>query len=184
MSSESSKKGDGERDETPFWRFSLKVYADPRVERALLRLQDRDGLDVNMVLLCAYAGHHGARFTEAALESLVAHATAWRQSAVEPLRSARRALKHDVGAVSAVQSRNLRRLVKEAELEAERIQQDMLFGLLDHVGAVDGRSADRAGLIRGNLSAYVSRVATELSNTVKSDLEIVVESAAIQEDFF
>ena len=40
----------------PFWTFSLAVYAEPGVQAECLDLQDQDGIDVNMLLFCAWLG--------------------------------------------------------------------------------------------------------------------------------
>ncbi len=159
----------------PFWDFSVSLYAEGGVEAALLHLQDRDGLDVNMVLLCCYAGKHGARLLPNGLEMLNNHAAAWRETVVEPLRAVRKTLKHDVGAVSSALSSTLRGDVKRLELNAERIQQDMIYALLERIAAKDGLAADRAGLIRGNFSAYCSLVtAAAPTKETREDFEIVV----------
>jgi hypothetical protein len=46
-------------DEPPSWRFSLAFYAAPGVARALMALQDRDGLDVNLMLFALWIGVSG-----------------------------------------------------------------------------------------------------------------------------
>lgn len=45
--------------ENRFWRFSLAVYAAPGVADECLALQERCGIDVNILLFCAWVG--GAR---------------------------------------------------------------------------------------------------------------------------
>ena len=42
-----------------FWAFSLEFYARPGVAEACLALQDRHGLDVNILLLCCWLGWSG-----------------------------------------------------------------------------------------------------------------------------
>src|SRR6202000_1576818 len=42
--------------ESRFWTFSLAVYADPAVQRECLALQDDHGVDVNLLLFCAFVG--------------------------------------------------------------------------------------------------------------------------------
>ena len=39
-----------------FWRFSLMVYARPGVAEALIRLQDRGGHNVNLILFGLWLG--------------------------------------------------------------------------------------------------------------------------------
>jgi uncharacterized protein (TIGR02444 family) len=97
-----------------FWRWSLASY--PKVERALLDLQDRFGADVNLVLFCAWIG----RLTPEALENAEGVVRPWREGVVEPLRRLRRQLKERPEAA------DLRDRVKAAELEAERLAQRLL----------------------------------------------------------
>ena len=47
------------RDEEALWRFSLAFYARPGVAEALIALQDRAGLDVNLMLFALWLGVSG-----------------------------------------------------------------------------------------------------------------------------
>jgi uncharacterized protein (TIGR02444 family) len=113
-----------------FWAFSIAVYANVEVHKECLELQDRDGLDVNLVLFCAFVGAiHGALLSEQATEEAIAAVSTWHGQVVSNLRAARRALKlhldrslSPMGAPIA----NLRAQVKALELEAERIEQQIL----------------------------------------------------------
>jgi uncharacterized protein (TIGR02444 family) len=112
--------------DSPFWNFSLAVYGANAVEDECLDLQDRFGLDVNLVLLCAYLGAvHGAALTAGDIASARAEAGPWHEQIVRPLRAARRSLKTialrtDDETKAATQ---LRIQVKAIELESERIEQ-------------------------------------------------------------
>jgi uncharacterized protein (TIGR02444 family) len=101
-----------------FWRWSLASY--PKVERALLDLQDRYGADVNLVLYCVWLG----KMTPESLDSAEAALRSWREEAVEPLRHLRRRLKNRPEAAA------FRDLVKAAELEAERLAQRLLIAAI------------------------------------------------------
>lgn len=104
--------------EDSLWRFSLAVYARPRVDRTCVDLQDRLGLDVNLVLLVLWAGAVcGARLTAAEAGRLADEAAAWHRPVVAPLRGVRRHLKGIAGAEA------LRQKIKAIELESERLEQ-------------------------------------------------------------
>ena len=45
--------------DSAFWRFSLELYARDGVPAACLALQDREGADVNLVLLALWLGESG-----------------------------------------------------------------------------------------------------------------------------
>jgi uncharacterized protein (TIGR02444 family) len=112
-----------------FWTFSLAVYRDPAVQQECLALQDRHGIDVNLLLLCAFAGAvHGALLSAEDVkqaEDAVAH---WQHDIVTSLRGVRRALKPlaEEKVQLGPQAAALRESVKAAELEAEHIEQQML----------------------------------------------------------
>lgn len=106
-----------------FRDYSLALYGQEAVRAALLRLQDQQGLDVNMVLLCVYSAACGEDpLSEAEMERLVRVAWAWGREVVAPLRQARRALK----GMSARGSEALREDVKRLELDAEWAMQAAL----------------------------------------------------------
>jgi uncharacterized protein (TIGR02444 family) len=116
-------------NDSKFWPFSLAVYADTAVQKECLDLQDNYGLDVNLVLFCAFAGAvHGAALTPAAMNEAVALVHEWHGDIVRSLRAARRALKpFETGtSETTAAAAGLRARVKPIELEAERIEQAML----------------------------------------------------------
>lgn len=107
-----------------FWQFSLAVYASPGVPDECLAVQDRYGVDVNVLLFCAWLGFaRKAALTRQDIEAIGAAVRDWHEQAVKPLRGVRRYMKNVPGGDVAV----LRTRVKAAELEAEQIEQAMLF---------------------------------------------------------
>ncbi|MEQ8603560.1 MAG: TIGR02444 family protein [Marivibrio sp.] len=163
-------EGDAER----LWRFALDLYAQEGVEEAALSLQDRHGLDVPLLLLCCFMGRHGVRATRETIQTLDQHARAWRSVAVEPLRDLRRRLKQDVGAVSAERAAPFRDRVKALELEAERLQLETLFHTLERLPGKDGREAERAGLMRVNLSLYAAHAGVDPPQGARDLMEVLV----------
>ena len=140
--------------DNPLWRFSLAVYAAPGVEGECLALQAAHGIDVNLLLFCAWAGaQKGWRLSAADLQGAHAAVRAWQATVVEPLRSARRAIK----AMSALRddpaAQELRRRIAAGELEAERIEQGLL---LAQSSGVDARprtgDAPPAEIVRANIA--------------------------------
>ena len=114
---------------SPFWNFSLAVYGANAVEDECLKLQDQFGLDVNLLLLCAFLGAgHGVALTSGDIASAHQEVDQWNEDIVKPLRAARRHLKtielRDADAVKA--AAQLRAQVNVAELESERVEQMML----------------------------------------------------------
>ena len=78
-------RDDAARDS--FWRFSLMVYARPGVAPALIRLQDRGGHNVNLILFGLWlALCRGKRLDAAALERARAAMVQIDRDVVQPLR--------------------------------------------------------------------------------------------------
>ena len=76
----------------PFWEYSITVYTRPGVEQACLTLQERLGVDVNLLLFCCWAGGRGHRLTDEELTTLNEVSEPWQDSVVRPLRDVRRRL--------------------------------------------------------------------------------------------
>ena len=114
---------------SPFWNFSIAVYGASAVQDECLNLQDQLGLDVNLILLCAFLGAgHGVALTPNDIASARQVVGQWNEDIVKPLRTARRHLKtielRDADTVKA--AAQLLAQVKASELESERIEQLML----------------------------------------------------------
>lgn len=111
----------------PFWNWSLDVYGRPGVEEILLDLQDRLGLDINLLLFACWTGATGrGRLTGGEWDRLIGGTAGWRADVVEPLRAVRRHLK---GGGNVPGATALREKVKALELEAEHAEQMTIVGL-------------------------------------------------------
>ena len=131
-----------------FWDFSLAVYARPGVPAACLDLQDRLGLDVNVLLFAAWAGLGcGVRLSAEDLARVDSAIAPWRAEVVRPLRAVRRRVKGEDAA--------LYDQLKAAELAAERIQQDRLFAVSGLTPVPGGHVASGAELAEANLRLLV-----------------------------
>jgi uncharacterized protein (TIGR02444 family) len=107
--------------DTPLWTFSLAVYGRPGVATECLDLQEKFGLDVNLLLFAAFIGAvEGVRLGSADIAAANAEIANWHKEIVRPLRSVRRALK-------PLNADALRTQVKTAELDAEKFEQSILW---------------------------------------------------------
>lgn len=113
-----------------FWRFSLRTYRASGVQEACLALQDGCGVDVNLLLFCAWTGLGGHALDDASLRSAVGRVGQWQAEVIAPLRLARRGLKRQMadGAVAGIAA-PLRKRVLALELELERVEQALLAEL-------------------------------------------------------
>ncbi|QJE72302.1 TIGR02444 family protein [Aerophototrophica crusticola] len=114
-------------DTPTLWTFSLTVYAHPGVAEACLHAQDALGQDVNLLLWAAWVGAaHGHGLSGGEVAAARAAVAPWSESVVLPLRALRRGLKAGPPPAPSPATDALRERVKALELEAERIEQDVL----------------------------------------------------------
>ena len=134
----------------PFWRYSLRLYRLPGVAPACLALQERLGLDVNVLLFCLWAASRGHRLPANTMTLAAGLSLMWSTHVVRPLRHMRRFLK-------PLSLPALRRDVAKVELAAERVEQDLLVRLAPKLPARKKDAADGAGLAADNIAAYLRR---------------------------
>lgn len=135
---------------SPFWRFSLRLYAAPRVPAACLELQEAAGVDVNVLLFCLFLAKSRRALAADEVRSLIAAVEAWKSAVVVPIRIARVFLRSPPQWAEPDAAAALRQRVKAVELEAERLQQEGLFKMFpaqhQGVSAPDGAAPARANL--------------------------------------
>ena len=77
----------------PHWRFSLKVYSGEGVAESCLALQDRHGVDVNVLLVALYAElQQGRKIGQQEIAQLDGAIVELRDRIIRPLREMRRFL--------------------------------------------------------------------------------------------
>jgi uncharacterized protein (TIGR02444 family) len=154
----------------PFWTFSLALYAQPGVESACLSLQDEHGFDVNLLLYACFAASRGVALSSGELEAADAEIASWRDGIIRPLRELRRQ------AGEHFREDGARKALLEAELAAERVQQDRLWAVFQRS---TGESTGVAGCLRENLSrlAEINRV---LPGALDSFLALADSHLALQ----
>jgi uncharacterized protein (TIGR02444 family) len=138
--------------ETPFWRFSLHFYRRDGVSDACIALQDECGVDVNLLLFLLWLAAGRRQLSVADVERLDEAIRGWRDLTIIPIRDARRKLKGIPTLVESLKQEAFRTKIKAVELEAERLQQEALFGLT-RTGPLGGEAAPAAAA-RANIAAY------------------------------
>jgi uncharacterized protein (TIGR02444 family) len=147
-----SQSPDAPREDSPFWRFSLRFYARTKVSAACLALQDEAGVDVNLLLFLLFLAEHQREVNAADIGDIDRAVAAWRDSVVKPLRALRRALKTGIGDISVTVSETFRGQIKRLELDSEHIEQSVLERFsANALGAV---SPTRMAAAAANIAAY------------------------------
>ncbi len=150
MSDKDASAGGAETETTGegFWDWSNRVYRLPGVADRLIALQDAHRLDVNLVLWCAWTGLTRGAVKPKSVRKALAASEDWNSQVVKPLRAARKALKSAPDEADGADA--LKKKVKEAELDAERIEQSLLEG----IAPTDTESAASAEAALANLQTY------------------------------
>jgi uncharacterized protein (TIGR02444 family) len=163
--------------ENPFWDFSLAIYARDGVAPACLSLQDRLAVDVNVLLYCCWIGsQHGTILDADMVNRLVGRVSDWKMRVVEPLRSVRRALKSNLEGVPNEGREALRSDVKRLELQAERLEQDMLVNALEIPSKQARDDLDGRSCARHNIDCYLVGLGIEMDPITGTDTNRILDA--------
>jgi uncharacterized protein (TIGR02444 family) len=155
----------------PLWEFSTWAYQRPGVEKACLALQNRLGIDVNIVLFCAWLAYRGTGTGSLAkyLGTALKLSREWRSNLVEPLRTSRENLKQmldtaatagaDQAAVGALYER-----IKQCELDLEQLQTLALYATVEDGDdqGVTRSPAEQRDDASNNLTVYFAATGVKL----------------------
>jgi uncharacterized protein (TIGR02444 family) len=115
------------------WRFVLPFYAREGIAPACLTLQDRLGVDVNVLLFAIFAqAEHGITLSEDDIVAVDTVIQDWRTEVIQPLRRVRSRMKSGPAPAPSALTERLRNRVKAAELDAEQIELAVLHDWLQH----------------------------------------------------
>jgi uncharacterized protein (TIGR02444 family) len=132
-----------------FWQFSLAIYGQAEVAEECLALQQALGIDVNLLLFCAWLGTRAVALTGKDIEEASTAVAAWNESVIRPLRGVR----HWMKTLKRDEFESFRERVKGIELGAEQIEQAILFA---HSKRIQGHAgADRREAITRNVNQYL-----------------------------
>jgi len=156
-----------------FWSFTLGLYGKPGVAPALIGLQDRLGLDVNMLLYCCWAGAERRLLSRDDLKAVEAVAEPWQSEVVRPLRALRRRLKGGFGAMPAERVEAYRKRVNELEIEGEHIAQN---AMAQQPLGERPAGASAAAAVVANLKAYLKLRHAPVDAPEQSDLVTILRA--------
>jgi uncharacterized protein (TIGR02444 family) len=127
------------------WDWAVRAYARPGVEPACLSLQGEYGHCVGYLLWATWAAQSGRSIDEAHLARAATLARHWETGILQPLRTARRALKQPIVGIELPGQENLHNQLRADELAAERLLLEALENLAPTktAGAADLRQGLR-----------------------------------------
>jgi uncharacterized protein (TIGR02444 family) len=139
--------------EPTIWHYVLQLYGVPEFGPAGIALQDSVGADVDILLYLCFLADRSRAATRADVARMDASIKAWRDHVVKPVRALRRQLKDGIAPIPLAISDPIRGVVKNIELDAERIQLETLEREFP-VDSIAPSSLDRQACARANVMAY------------------------------
>jgi len=160
-----------------FWTYTLDFYRRDGVQPAVIHLQDARGADVNLLIHAGWTAALGLPATTPdGAATLAASVAAWRDTAIEPLRAVRNALRPGVAHVPEEECKALRGQVLKLEIEAERIGQVVLEAGTAGAAGHEPGEPDPA-LVAANLAAVASLNPAPLTQADRDALRAVLAAA-------
>ena len=140
----------------PFWSFSLETYGRPEIGSACLKLQEKLGVDVNLLLLCVWwSAQPRPDLDRETFGNIVERADAWHREVVLVMRAARRACKAGAASLTADEAKGLHRHVLASEIECEHGEQLIIARTAEELTAGRAPREDgRLAALHSNLRHY------------------------------
>ena len=153
------------------WDFATKLYSAASVEEACLGLQDRRGLDVNLVLFCIWVAASGrGKLTEEEMSAGTDASVVWQSQVVAPLRHVRRYLKGPITPADGRLGAELARFVSESELYSEHMEVQILSEIVVRPATGSFDMQERGQEAALNLQTYMNRMIDDIDNEDRSAL--------------
>jgi len=146
---------------SPFWTFSLGFYRQGGVPEACLELQDRCGVDVNIILFLLWTATLRRHLVASETRTLADKVRAWQNDVVVPIRNLRRFLKTPPPLLDEGTAELFRTKIKAVELESERLQQEAMFALAPSLHYEPSATVEEAA--RTNLANYQGVMGRQLA---------------------
>lgn len=129
-----------------FWKYAVDFYGRPGVTNTCLTLQDKLGLNVNLLLLLCWCEQNNKQLSGEQIDSLIRCVERWHRDYTQPLRQIRRKLALDDGA-----SVDAKTAIFDAEMALEKVEQRLLLTTFNQWPNIDAKNGQ-------NLQRYIGRV--------------------------
>ncbi|MBZ8134356.1 TIGR02444 family protein [Afifella sp. IM 167] len=160
----------------PFWDFSLALYGRPGVAEACLKLQERHGLDVNIVLFCLWSAADGrAPLGAREFAAILERAGEWHENVVRPLRGTRRRMKEGAEGLELSLVLDVRKKLAGIEIDCEHLEQ-LAIAAAAGPGAADTAGTPAAERARANVDTYLTAVGVVADAEDRQVLERIIEA--------
>jgi uncharacterized protein (TIGR02444 family) len=147
----SDSRANGLQFDNSFWRFSLIIYGHGEVAKECLALQDELGIDVNLLLFCAWLGTQAIALSRENIEAASRTVVDWYENVVRPLRAVRRQARTFVHC----EFDRFIASVNDAEIKAEQVEQAILFAYSAQIQGVHAKE----DTVAQNVKEYIEMMA-------------------------
>ncbi|MBL8711245.1 MAG: TIGR02444 family protein, partial [Rhodospirillaceae bacterium] len=137
-----------------FWTFSLALYCRPPVATACLSLQDRRGVDVNLILAICWLATRGQVAGAEAQAAAIAAVAPWNKAVLKQLREVRRGIDAAFAEVEKTDRQSIKHGLLSVELECERVAQQKILVALEPLVEAGGGTTPRV-LAKAGLALYL-----------------------------
>lgn len=165
-------------EDHPFWDYAIEVYGRDGVSAALIALQDRHKLDVNMLLLSLWASHSGRGIlNDAEMDYALQVSSGWNPEIVCGLRRVRILLRDEISLVPKELSDAVRKHVLALEIDCEHVEQLAMAKGLSQAIDPSLAIATRFEHCVANFGAYFTRLGCRLTDADGDSLKTVFAAA-------
>jgi uncharacterized protein (TIGR02444 family) len=149
----------------PFWDYALPLHETKGVGEAVIALQDRHGVNVNVMLLSCWVGATGrGRLGEDGVRKAIEASRTWNRDVVQQLRQVRRVMRPGIPPIDKALSDSIRRRILEIELDCERAEIVMLGQAFDRAAREGLPAHERADDVAANLRDYFNVMGIKPAN--------------------
>ena len=163
-----------------FWDYSVATYRKAGVAEACLHLQEKLGIDVNVLLYCCWYGCTRGTLDGPAMHRILSFAEPWAENVVRPLRAARtwmKAVGCDPPFVPGDECMALREEIKRTELKAEHLQENRMQALTRGAAPQDRDTMSQVRATVANIHRYFRHLEADLDDESGSQLAHVLTTA-------
>ena len=165
-------------EDHPFWDYAIEVYGRDGVSAAVIALQDRHVLDVNLLLLSLWVSHSGRGVLN---EQEMAHALQvsgnWNPEIVCGLRRVRILLRDEIPHIPKDLSDQVRKQVLALEIDCEHVEHMAMAAGLVQDPDPSMPAEERFDHCVKNFGNYFSEKEFRITEADRVDLQTVLSAA-------
>ncbi|MCX7354262.1 MAG: TIGR02444 family protein [Alphaproteobacteria bacterium] len=161
-----------------FWDYTLAIYGKQGFSPAVIALQDKLKLDVDILIFCCWTASTGRGPLNAATVAKAREvADPWQAEVVNALRIIRRRIKEGFKGTPEGLPAGLGKDILGREIDAERIEQMMLEAIAPAVTNAGKSAGDKAKDAADSLDAYLKACNIKADDADRGHLATVLASA-------